>query len=84
MKKRALLFLSIFTFAATIAFAQDQPTIVKDRVQMTAYTVNNQKGNYDIWTWLPSLDFRVNGPIESGAQLYVEVGYPGQAGRQFR
>lgn len=66
-----------FALTFSAAFAQDQPTIMKDRVQMTAYTVNNQKGNYDIWTWLPSLDFRVNGPIESGAQLYVEVGYPG-------
>lgn len=68
-----------FAFAMTLsaAFAQDLPTIMKDRVQMTAYTVNNQKGNYDIWTWLPRIEFRVNGPIESGAQLYVEVGYPG-------
>lgn len=61
----------------TAATAQDQPTIIKDWVQLTAYTVNHQKGNYDYWTWLPRIDFRVNGPIESGSQLYVEVGYPG-------
>ncbi len=57
--------------------AQDAPTVMKDWVQMTAFTVNHQKGNYDVWTWLPRMDFRVNGPIESGSQLYVEVGYPG-------
>ncbi|HEX6123965.1 MAG TPA: hypothetical protein VFZ23_01205 [Pyrinomonadaceae bacterium] len=70
--------LFILTVAAVFAVAaQDQPTIMKDWVQMTAFTVNHQKGNYDIWTWLPKMSFRVNGPIESGGQLYVEVGYPG-------
>lgn len=72
-------------FIATLLFVvvslpvsgQDQPTIMKDWVQLTAFTVSHQKGNYDIWTWLPKIDFRVNGPIESGGQLYVEVGYPG-------
>lgn len=57
--------------------AQDQPTIMKDWVQVTPFTVNHQKGNYDIWTWIPRIQFRVNGPIESGGQLYVEFGYPG-------
>lgn len=69
--------LFILILASTGAFAQDKPTIMKDWVQVTAFTVNHQKGNYDIWTWLPKFDFRVNGPIESGGQLYVEVGYPG-------
>lgn len=59
--------------------AQDQPTVMKDWVQMTAFTVNHQKGDYKVWTWLPKMDFRVNGPIESGGQLYVEVGYPAAA-----
>jgi hypothetical protein len=64
----------IFT-SGTIA--QDQPTIMKDWVAFDAFTVNHQKGNYDVWTWLPRTEFRVNGPIPSGGQLYVEVGYPG-------
>lgn len=68
----------ILTLAAGIpTYAQDQPTIMKDWVQVTAFTVNHQKGDYKVWTWLPKFDFRVNGPIESGGQLYVEVGYPG-------
>lgn len=55
---------------------QDQPTIAKDSVQVTAFTVNSYKGNYDNWSWLPIMKFRVNGPIESGSQLYVEFNTP--------
>lgn len=69
--------IAILFLAAVGAFAQDQPTIMKDWVQVTPFTVNHQKGNYDIWTWIPRMQFRVNGPIESGGQLYVEFGYPG-------
>jgi hypothetical protein len=67
------------SLAATVARGQDQPTIIKDWVQVTPFTVNNQKGNYDVWTWIPRIQFRVNGPIDSGGQLYVEFGYPGAA-----
>jgi hypothetical protein len=55
---------------------QDQPTIMKDTVQVTAFTVNQYKGNYDSWSWLPITKFRVNGPIPSGGQLYVEFTTP--------
>ena len=55
---------------------QDQPTIMKDTVQVTAFTVNQYKGNYDSWSWLPITQFRVNGPIPSGGQLYVEFTTP--------
>jgi len=58
------------------AFAQDQPTIKKDSIQVTAWTVNSYKGNYDVWSWLPRLEFRVNGPIASGSQLYAEFALP--------
>jgi hypothetical protein len=51
---------------------QDQTTIQKDSIQITAFTVNFYKGNYDNWSWLPRMQFRVNGPIESGSQLYAE------------
>ena len=55
---------------------QDQPTIAKDSVQVTAFTVNEYKKNYDFWSWLPRTEFRVNGPIPSGGQLYVEFSTP--------
>jgi hypothetical protein len=69
----------ILALVAANVSAQDQPTIMKDWVVFDAFTVNHQKGNYDVWTWLPRTEFRLNGPIPSGSQLYVEVGYPGAA-----
>lgn len=59
------------------AAAQDQPTVAKDSVQMTAFTYNSYKGNYGTWSWAPLINFRVNGPIPSGGQLYVEYTVPG-------
>jgi hypothetical protein len=56
--------------------AQSQPTIAKDSIQITAFTFNVYKGNYDVWSWVPSMEYRVNGPIESGSQLYVEFALP--------
>ena len=61
---------------ATTAVNQDQPTIAKDSVQVTAFTFNVYKGNYDVWSWVPRMKFRVNGPIASGSQLYVEYSLP--------
>src|SRR5690349_14954178 len=55
---------------------QDQPTLQKDSLQVTAFTVNFYKGNYDNWSWLPQMRFRVNGPIPSGSQLYAEFKTP--------
>ena len=55
----------------------DQPTVAKDSVQVTAFTFNVFRGNYDAWSWVPRLEFRVNGPIESGGQLYAEFVIPG-------
>jgi hypothetical protein len=61
------------------AASQDQPTIAKDSVQLTAFTNNSFKQNYDVWSWVPKIEFRVNGPIPSGSQLYVEFMQPGGA-----
>lgn len=55
---------------------QDQPTIAKDSIQITAFTFNVYKGNYDQWSWVPRMTYRVNGPIASGSQLYVEFSLP--------
>jgi hypothetical protein len=61
---------------ANTATTQDQPTIAKDSIQITAFTFNVYKGNYDVWSWVPTMKFRVNGPIASGSQLYVEYTLP--------
>jgi len=62
--------------AATVS-AQDQPTIQKDSVQVTAFTLSSYKGDYKVFSWLPRIQFRVNGPIASGSQLYAEFTVPG-------
>ncbi|HEV3471110.1 MAG TPA: hypothetical protein VG148_17425 [Pyrinomonadaceae bacterium] len=65
--------------AGPSAAGQDQPTVAKDSVQVTAFTFNVYRGNYDVWSWVPMIEFRVNGPIPSGGQLYVEFAQPGAA-----
>ena len=57
----------------------DQPSLQYDTLQVTAWTNNSYKGNFDVWSWVPEFKFRVNGPIASGSQLYVEVQQPGGA-----
>ncbi|HZT57775.1 MAG TPA: hypothetical protein VFA21_04030 [Pyrinomonadaceae bacterium] len=59
------------------AASQDQPTINKDSLQVTAYTNGEYKGSYDTWSWVPQLEFSVNGPVASGSQLYAEFSMPG-------
>ena len=61
---------------ASTAINQDQPTIAKDSIQITAFTFNVYKGNFDVWSWVPRMQYRVNGPIPSGSQLYVEFSTP--------
>ncbi len=58
------------------AIGSDQPTIIKDSVQVTPYTVGSYRGNFDVWSWTPEIEFSVNGPIASGGQLYVEFTLP--------
>jgi hypothetical protein len=59
------------------AASDDQPTVAKDSIQVTAFTNNFYHKNYDIWSWVPQMEYRVNGPIASGSQLYVEFTLPG-------
>jgi len=61
----------------------NEPTIARDSVQLTAFTYNVYKGNYDTWSWVPLISYRVNGPIPSGGQLYVEYTVPGNAAVKF-
>jgi len=69
--------------AATAAAGQDGPSVAKDSIQLTAFTNNSYRGNYDNWSWVPKIQFRVNGPIVSGSQLYVEYTIPGGAPVKF-
>lgn len=57
--------------------AQDQPSLMYDSLQITAFTVNSYKGSYDVWSWVPRMKFKVWGPIASGSQLYVVFQQPG-------
>ena len=57
--------------------ADDQPSIIKDSIVLWAYKVPVFKGDFDTWAWVPRIKFKVNGPIGSGSQLYVEFGMPG-------
>lgn len=71
------------TTATASSPAQSGPTIAKDSVQLTAFTYSSYKGNYDTFSWVPLIDYRVNGPIPSGGQLYVEYTVPGSPAVKF-
>lgn len=62
----------IVMLSAVNSFAQDEPSIAKDSVQVTAFTLSSFKGDFKTFSWVPRLNLRVNGPIASGSQLYAE------------
>ncbi|HMS07902.1 MAG TPA: hypothetical protein PKE66_00280 [Pyrinomonadaceae bacterium] len=53
-----------------------QATVAKDSVQVNAFTLNHHKGNSLVWSWVPKIEYSVNGPIVSGDQLNVEFSLP--------
>src|SRR5439155_14637917 len=65
------------------SLAQDQPTIAKDSVQVTAFTLSSYKGVFKTFSWVPRLQLRVNGPIASGSQLYAEFTVAGGGAWKF-
>ena len=71
--------LVIVLSSATQVAAQDQPTIQKDSVQVTAFTLSSYKKDFKVFSWVPKLQLRVNGPIASGSQLYADFNVPGGA-----
>src|ERR1700730_1023585 len=75
----SLLTLSLAMVLACVTHvgAQDQPTIQKDSVQVTAFTLSSYKKDFKVFSWVPKLNLRVNGPIASGSQLYAEFTVPG-------
>ena len=58
------------------AAGQEQATVAKDSVQMSPFTLTVYRKNFDIWSWVPRIEFRINGPIPSGSQLYAEFTSP--------
>ncbi len=77
-----LTLLFLLAAASPSALAQDEPTIVKDSVQVKAHTHGDgPAGRYgDLPSWVPVIDFRVNEPIPSGSRIWVEFSYPGKKG----
>lgn len=69
--------LVVLLLSAVTGAAQDQPTIAKDTVQVNAFTLSSYKKNFKIFSWIPKMEFRVNGPIASGSQFYAEFTIPG-------
>ena len=80
--------LTLFAFillllSAPNSLAQDQPTIQKDSVQVTGFTLSSYKKDFKVFSWVPRLNLRVNGPIASGSQIYAEFIAPGATGWKF-
>jgi hypothetical protein len=69
--------LIVVLLSAVYSAAQDQPTIAKDSVQVTAFTLSSYKKDFKVFSWVPKLNLRVNGPIASGSQIYAEFTAPG-------
>lgn len=68
--------LVVLLLFVTNTAAQDQPAIVKDSVQVTAFTLSSYKGDFKTFSWVPRLQLRVNGPIASGSQIAAEFSTP--------
>ena len=76
VKLLSLVVMGLLFSAGNSAAGQEQPTIAKDSVQVNAFTFDVYHKNFDIWSWVPRIQYRVNGPIASGSQLYVEYTLP--------
>lgn len=72
--------LFLLSVAAPTALAQDEPTIVKDSIQVKVFEHSDgPTGRHgDLPSWTPEISFRVNEPIPSGSRLWVEFSYPGK------
>src|SRR5258708_36711861 len=75
--------LIVVLLSAVNSAAQDQPTIAKDSVQVTAFTLSSYKKDFKVFSWVPKLNLRVNEPMPSGSQIYAEFTAPGSGPREF-
>ena len=67
--------LLLLTQGAETAVAQNEPTIAKDSVRVKATRIEGvwKNGHKEEGSsWLPAIEYRVNGPIANGSHLSVE------------
>src|SRR5438045_4184860 len=76
MRRAILVCLSLLTLVLPAVCQDDKPTIKKDWVALSAWTNNSYHKSYATWSWVPQISFRVNGPLDSADQLYVEASLP--------
>lgn len=74
--------LAAFALSSARARAEDSPTptVAKDSVRVTATTFDTvTKGGKRVpgASWLPAIEFRVNGPIPNGSLITVDFAFPG-------
>ncbi|HEY3255172.1 MAG TPA: hypothetical protein VGJ91_14530, partial [Polyangiaceae bacterium] len=79
----ALAVCSLPLMTQTSQAADAGPTVAKDSLLVNAHTLNVFKKDYDKWSWVPRISFRVNGPIPSGGQLYADFSIPGGGSIKF-
>jgi hypothetical protein len=75
--------LGVLGVSERLLAADGGPTIAKDSVQVNALTLDSFKKDFDKWSWVPKIEFRVNGPIPSGSQLYLDFDIPGTGSVKF-
>lgn len=73
-----LLILAVATISGTFSNSATvhAQTINKPSIQITLQVHKGYKGDPETWSWTPTIDFRVNGPVTAGSQLSVEYGLP--------
>ncbi|HLY62965.1 MAG TPA: hypothetical protein VKV95_19640 [Terriglobia bacterium] len=64
------------TFGNAAAAEDDQPTIAKDSIHVS-FTAG-RSGAFEKPGWVPTIEFRVNGPVVSGTNFNVEFSLPGK------
>ena len=73
------LFVLSLSFTAGSARA-DGPTVIKSTIVLSTHRITSYWGSgkrdYSLWSWIPSLSFRIAGPITPGSQLSVEFTKP--------
>ena len=81
----ALMALMVYplTSSGTAAIGQEQPSIDKVTVQVTALTLNFHGKNRNMWSWVPLFRFSLTRDRNSGDQHYVEYTIPGAAALKF-
>jgi hypothetical protein len=77
---RMAMLLSLAATAITVTLsdpaAVHAQTINKPSIQVTLQVHKGYKGDPETWSWTPTINFRVNGPVTVGSHLSVEYSLP--------